>query len=55
MLAVPIAPHGWTDDFGSAADEYIAVVTSRHLGAIGQWYHDFTQTSDKEVNAILAE
>lgn len=55
VLAVPIAPHGWTSDFGSAADEYIAVVTSRHLGAIGQWYDDFTQTSDEEVKAILAE
>lgn len=55
VLAVPIAPHGWTSDFGSAADEYIAVVTSRHLGAIGQWYDDFTQTSDEEVKAILTE
>ncbi|NNF64453.1 MAG: hypothetical protein HKN07_09345 [Acidimicrobiia bacterium] len=53
VLAVPIAPHGWETDFGSAADEYVAVITSRNLGAIGQWYDDFTQTSDEEVVALL--
>lgn len=55
VLAVPIAPHGWAKDFGPVADECVAVVTSRHLGAIGQWYDDFTQTSDQEVMALLSD
>ena len=25
------------------------------LGTVGAWYHDFTQTSDTEVTALLAQ
>ena len=49
VLAVPVAPPDWTDRFGSAADEYICLETPRGFFAVGQWYANFTQTTDDEV------
>ena len=54
MLAVPVAPPDWTDRFGNVADEYVALATPRAFFAVGQWYTDFTQTTDDEVIALLA-
>jgi putative phosphoribosyl transferase len=36
-----------------AADDVVAVLTPRDFRAVGQWYDDFTQTSDDEVRALL--
>ncbi|GAB3045756.1 hypothetical protein GCM10027052_30340 [Parafrigoribacterium mesophilum] len=54
VLAVPVAPPDWTDRFGDAADEYVCLETPRGFFAVGQWYTNFTQTSDDEVMALLA-
>lgn len=54
VLAVPVAPTDWTDRLAGAADEYISVETPRHFYAIGQFYDDFTQTTDAEVTGCLA-
>ncbi|MDJ0346405.1 phosphoribosyltransferase family protein [Streptomyces sp. H10-C2] len=54
VLAVPVAPHDWTDRLGQDADELVAVETPRLFMAIGEWYADFTQTTDDEVMACLA-
>lgn len=54
VLAVPVAPPGWTDRFGEAADEYVCLETPRGFFAVGQWYNDFTQTTDDEVITLLA-
>jgi putative phosphoribosyl transferase len=35
------------------ADELVALETPRHFLAVGQWYDDFSQTSDEEVAALL--
>jgi putative phosphoribosyl transferase len=31
------------------ADEIVCVQTPAHFEGVGQWYEDFTQTSDEEV------
>jgi putative phosphoribosyl transferase len=49
VLAVPVAPPGWTDRLGADADELVCLETPEQFWAIGQWYGDFTQTSDGEV------
>jgi putative phosphoribosyl transferase len=54
VLAVPVAPHDWSARLGGDADELVAVQTPRHLASIGEWYADFTQTSDDEVIDCLA-
>ena len=53
VLAVPVAPIGWESRMGAAADEYVAVETPRRFGAVGNFYRDFTQTTDEEVIDLL--
>jgi putative phosphoribosyl transferase len=53
VLAVPVAPAGWQERMGDAADEYLCVTAPRWFGAVGQFYDDFHQTSDAEVVEAL--
>ncbi|MFI0989135.1 phosphoribosyltransferase family protein [Streptomyces exfoliatus] len=53
VLAVPVAPQGWTDRLGGEADETVSVHTPELFYAIGQFYRDFAQTPDAEVVACL--
>jgi putative phosphoribosyl transferase len=53
VLAVPVAPAGWEERIGSDADELISVATPVPFYAIGQFYDDFSQTTDEEVAACL--
>ncbi|MFP5376707.1 MAG: phosphoribosyltransferase family protein [Acidimicrobiia bacterium] len=55
VLAVPVAPSGWTARFAGDADELVSVATPQPFHAIGQWYRDFSQTSDAEVLACLQQ
>ena len=49
VLAVPVAPPDWADRLEDAADELVCVATPELFFAIGQFYDDFTQTTDDEV------
>lgn len=49
VLAVPVAPQGWTERMDGDADEFVCVSTPAPFFAIGQFYSDFSQTSDDEV------
>ena len=53
VLAVPVAPPGWQDRIGRDADEKVSVATPEPFYAIGQFYADFSQTTDDEVAACL--
>ncbi len=53
VLAVPVAPPAWTTRIGAAADELIALETPEPFWAIGQFYANFSQTSDEEVISCL--
>ncbi len=53
VLAVPVAPLGWTERLGDEADELVSLETPRDFFAIGQFYADFTQVDDDEVIACL--
>ena len=53
VLAVPVAPADWTARLGSDADEYVCVDTPQWFMSIGEFYADFSQTSDEEVIACL--
>ncbi len=54
VLAVPVAPVGWSDRLADAADEYVCVATPDPFGGVGWFYEDFSTTSDDEVLACLA-
>ena len=47
VLAVPVAPPSF--DPGDTSDEFVCLHRPAHFMAIGQWYTDFTQTTDDEV------
>jgi putative phosphoribosyl transferase len=53
VLAVPVAPPGWTARFSGDADEFVCLDTPAPFVAIGQFYVDFSQTSDEEVMTCL--
>jgi putative phosphoribosyl transferase len=53
VLAVPVAPRGWQARIADAADELVCVHTPTDFYAIGQFYADFSQTTDDEVIACL--
>lgn len=55
VLAVPVAPPGWTGELADAADELISLATPRGFAGVGQFYDDFGQTSDDEVMRCLEE
>ncbi|MDY7105134.1 MAG: phosphoribosyltransferase family protein [Actinomycetota bacterium] len=49
VLAVPVAPEGWERRVGDEADECVALDTPEPFWAVGQFYDDFSPTSDDEV------
>jgi predicted phosphoribosyltransferase len=53
VLAVPVAPPEWQPQPGVDADEFVCVARPSGFFAIGQWYRDFTQTTDDEVRELL--
>jgi putative phosphoribosyl transferase len=53
ILAVPVAPRGWEARIGADADDKVSVSSPPAFFAIGQFYDDFSQTSDAEVAACL--
>lgn len=55
VLAVPVAPPDTVRDLRREVDELICVETPEPFYAIGAFYQDFTQTSDEEVVALLAQ
>ncbi|MBB4790898.1 putative phosphoribosyl transferase [Streptomyces nodosus] len=53
VLAVPVAPHDWTERLGGEADELVALDTPLDFYAVGQFYIDFAQVDDREVAVCL--
>jgi putative phosphoribosyl transferase len=53
VLAVPVAPPGWTERLEDDADELVCLETPEPFFAIGRWYADFTQTADEDVLECL--
>ncbi|HEV2375649.1 MAG TPA: phosphoribosyltransferase [Streptosporangiaceae bacterium] len=53
VLAVPVAPRAAATMFDGDADEVVCLVMPERFLAIGEWYEDFTQTSDEEVVRAL--
>jgi putative phosphoribosyl transferase len=54
VIAVPVGPRGVEEDFREDADRVVCLQTPANFMAVGQWYDDFGQTSDEEVEQLLA-
>jgi putative phosphoribosyl transferase len=55
VLAVPVAAADSARALRQEADEVVCVQEPERLFAVGEWYQDFAQTSDEEVNRLLHE
>lgn len=52
VLAAPVAPANWRPG-QDVCDEYICLAPQPDFWAVGQFYDDFTQTEDAEVEHLL--
>lgn len=53
VLAVPVAPADTVAWLGTQVDEVVCLSTPVLFSAVGEWYRDFSQTSDQEVISLL--
>ena len=51
VVAVPVASPDTVQRLRKEADEVVTVAEPQQFGSVGQWYVDFSQTSDDEVCA----
>jgi len=54
VVAVPVAPAFGCSAIRMEADEFISVEEPELFLAVSQWYRDFTQVSDEDVQRLLA-
>lgn len=54
IVAVPTGPADTCKEFQHVADAVVCVTTPQPFWAIGAWYEDFSQTTDQEVQSLLA-
>jgi putative phosphoribosyl transferase len=54
VVAVPVAAPETCEAFRSIADEIVCAETPEPFQAVGQWYDDFSQTTDDDVKELLA-
>jgi putative phosphoribosyl transferase len=55
IVAIPVAPPIVYQKLQAEVDEVACVLLPKSLSAIGQWYEDFSQTTDEEVRRLLAQ
>lgn len=55
VAAVPVAALETCAELEHEVDETICALTPIHFHGVGQFYSDFSQTSDDEVQALLAD
>lgn len=55
VVAVPVGAPETCRELAAVADEIVCARTPEPFSAVGQWYRDFSQTSDTEVRELLHE
>jgi len=55
VVAAPVIARSTFYQIHNAADEVAAVIAPEEFYGVGQWYEDFSQTTDEEVRRLLAE
>ena len=53
VLAVPVASESTCAELKEEVDEVVCAVTPMAFYAVGQWYQEFSQTTDQEVRELL--
>jgi putative phosphoribosyl transferase len=55
VVAVPVGPPDTCRELQEEADETICLSTPEFFQAVGQYYEDFSQTSDEDVRELLSQ
>jgi predicted phosphoribosyltransferase len=55
VVAAPVIPQSTFHQIHHAADEVVAVIVPEKFYGVGQWYEEFSQTTDDEVRQLLGE
>jgi putative phosphoribosyl transferase len=55
VLAVPVAPQDTAEALRREVDELVCLHAPKHFAAVGAFYADFSQATDEEVIAALAD
>jgi len=55
VVAVPVASPGACAGLRDEVDDIVCGETPRGFVAVGEWYHDFSQTTDEEVRDLLRD
>ena len=55
VVAVPVAAPETCRELAAIADDVVCARTPEPFSAVGQWYIDFSQTTDAEVRQLLQE
>jgi len=53
VVAAPVGAPDTCQAFAEIADEVICARQPTRFNAVGSWYHDFSETSDEEVEELL--
>jgi putative phosphoribosyl transferase len=53
VVAVPTAAATTASELRAEVDDFVAVMEPEEFFAVGQWYEDFSQTTDAEVSDLL--
>ena len=53
IVAVTVSSPQTCDEFREEVDEIVCAVTPEPFRGVGQWYEDFSQTTDEEVRDLL--
>jgi putative phosphoribosyl transferase len=55
IIAVPVAAGSAYRELRPEADELVALMTPEEFYGVGEWYEDFSQTSDEQVTDLLRQ
>jgi len=53
VIAAPVAPRSTVNRLRHEVDEVVCAAIPERFYGVGQFYHDFSQVPDEEVNALL--
>jgi putative phosphoribosyl transferase len=53
VVAVPVGARETCERLAGLADQLLCLATPTPFSAVGQWYEDFSQTTDEEVQGLL--
>ena len=54
VVAVPVAARSTAREVAALADDFVCPLLPEGFRAVGEWYEEFSQTTDQEVRELLS-